>query len=771
MTSRKVSEDCWSITETGRPDRRSVESLGSAFLLGNGYLGYRGTLEEHGKDGMTAAIVSGLYDKVDDLWREPVNLPNPCLVQAVYKGTPLHAETGRVESHSQTLDLRRGVHERRTTFIADDGNSITVHAKRFVSLAEIHLVCLRYTVESSRDCALTVQAGIDGDVWDMNGPHLSGFAVCLRDGTASLSAHTRERGVRIAVCQSIAAPGVHPAYRRENMRVVCDVELSLPAGSPQEITLYAALYTGMDAPDPESAGRALSLAASREGFDALLQEHCALWEARWKRCGVGIQGDPDALLALRFSMYHLLSVAPAHAENLSIPARGLSGQMYKGAIFWDTEIFMVPFFAYTFPEIARNLLMYRRHTLEGARRKAAEYGFRGAFYAWESQDSGDDACTLFNVADAVTRRPIRTYFRDKQIHISADVVHAFWLFFSVTGDESILTDGGAEVIYECCRFLLTYMYYSREKDRYELLDVTGPDEYHERVHNNAYTNRMTAHAFEVCLRVSDCLREHHAAEERALMDKLDFHRDLDAIREASGRIYLPAPDPGSSVIPQFDGYFGLEDASVEEVLARKRHPHEYLGGGSGPASTTQVIKQADAVLALSLFSGDHPRDVKSAAWDYYEPRTEHGSSLSACAYALAAADIGRIEAAYGYFMKGASTDLDGEPGRFVGTLYIGGTHPASSGGAWMSAVFGLCGIRFSEGVLEIDPRLPKQWTAASVPVELRGRRLLVTISSETVGVEEVRAGGGEISVRVGNRTYALPGSGRLTVALHPRRGT
>ena len=159
---------------------------------------------------------------------------------------------------------------------------------------------------------------------------------------------------------------------------------------------------------------------------------------------------------------------------------------------------MLPFFNHTFPELARNLLLYRYHTLVGARRKAQEYGFRGAFYAWESQDEGKDACTLFNITDVFTNRPMRTYFRDKQVHISGDVAYAFWQYFITTGDASIWTDGGAEVVFECARFFLSYMYYNLDKHRYEILDVIGPDEYHDRVHNNAFTNRLVAHTLEIC---------------------------------------------------------------------------------------------------------------------------------------------------------------------------------------------------------------------------------------------------------------------------------
>jgi trehalose/maltose hydrolase-like predicted phosphorylase len=247
------------------------------------------------------------------------------------------------------------------------------------------------------------------------------------------------------------------------------------------------------------------------------------------------------------------------------------------------------------------------------------------------------------------------------------------------------------------------------------------------------------------------------------MAKLDFTADLAAIREVSRAIYRPLPEHGSLVIPQFDGYRRLEDAPLEEVLRRKLHPNEYLGGGNGVAVTTQVIKQADVVLALALLGADQPPEVKSANWEYYEPRTEHGSSLSACAYSIVAAETGRSDAAYAYFMKAAKTDMGAAHKSFVGTLFIGGTHPAASGGAWMAAVFGLCGIAITMGSIEVSPRLPAHWSSVSVPLIVRGYALRITVDRQSIGIA---AGPGcPLRFVVQGQTRALPASGILSVPL------
>ncbi len=756
----------WNITETNQLAPQDLDRQGNKFLIGNGYIGYRGTLEEFNKDQKTATIVSGLYDKIGDAWREPVNLPNGGFVQVIYQGEPLSVLSSKVLEHSQTLDIRDAVHERKTVFEVADGAKITIHARRFASLARRQLLCIEYTISADRDCDLTLQTGVDADVWDINGPHLRNIQFSENDGVLSVNALTRENAISIAVSEAIIIqkPQLDTEIREshgENSKKLREIRpIRVQKGFP--ITLQKFISHITEGENPLETSRALCCEAASIGFDDLLSEHTALWHSRWDNCDIQIDGDPAAQQALRFSLYHLLAIVPTHTERASIPARGMSGQMYKGAIFWDTEIFMLPFFNHAFPALSRNLLLYRYHTLDGARHKAREYGYRGAFYAWESQDSGDDACTLFNVTDVFTNRPLRTYFRDRQLHISADIAYAFWQYFTLTGDASIWRDGGAEVVFECARFFLSCTYYSPDKRRYEFLDVTGPDEYHERVHNNAFTNRMAVHTLEICLKVAAHLRASDSDFYGKLVDSLSFDSDLTLISELVPNIYQPDSVPAGALIPQFDGYFALENVPLKTLLERKLHPHEYLGAGSGLATTTQIIKQADVVLTMFLFSDLYPLATKSANWEYYESRTEHGSSLSACSYSLIAAQLGKVDWAYKYFMKTATIDLTGEGKQYVGTLYIGGTHPAGNGGAWMSAVFGLCGIHFDGENFHIDPHLPKHWQKVTIPLMVRGQKLKITLTRDSVAVKPVEPLEANLSVSVAGSLHLLNSTAETT---------
>jgi nigerose phosphorylase len=742
----------WNITETNQLTPEDIDRQGNKLLIGNGYIGYRGTLEEFSKEQKTATIVSGLYDRVGDQWREPINLPNGCFVQVIYNAEPLHALRSTVISHTQTLDLQSALHSRETTFETPDGCHITVRSRRFASLARHHLICIDYSISADRECLVDIQTGIDGDVWDINGPHLEEMGSCEQDGVITVHAVTHENRVKVAVAEAVSA--LHEEQVVEYSTSIREIH-GIHAQKGFRFQKFVAHFTGLEESDPLKASRDICQQAAAIGFDELLKEHTALWSERWSLCDIQITGDEAAQQALRFSMYHLLAIVPVNTTQASIPARGMSGQMYKGAIFWDTEIFMLPFFTHAFPSLARNLLLYRHHTLDGARRKAQEYGYRGAFYAWESQDTGDDACTLFNVTDVFTNRPMRTYFRDKQVHISADIAYAFWKYFMLTGDASIWLDGGAEVVFECARFFLSYVYYNPDKGRYEVLDVTGPDEYHERVHNNAYTNRMVVNTLDVCQQVASYLHQNAPDFLEGLKATLGFESDLAFIDGLIPHFHLPDSSLTDDLIPQFDNYFTLEDLPLKNLLERRLHPHEYFGGGSGLATTTQIIKQADVILMLYLFSELYSLGTKSINWEYYEPRTEHGSSLSACSYSLIAAQLGKVDWAYKYFMKTATIDLEGKGKQYVGTLYIGGTHPAGNGGAWMSAIFGLCGIQCTNKGIEINPHLPTHWKQVTIPFMLRGQKLQITLTHENVCVKPEHPLEFPLTISVGKTTVEL----------------
>ncbi len=735
---RELSE--WSVSDSGTGDDEIVAN-GNRLLIGNGYLGYRGTVEEADASYLPACNLSGVYDRRGGLWREPVNAPNGLSVRLRATGAadgdhPLSIKDSSLASHEQVLDFRYGVHSRSSAWRLG-GAEVRVRAERFASLADVHLLCLRYSIRADLDIRLEIRQGIDCVLWDINGPHLEGRAFARDGGELSVSCRTQELGIPLAVV-SLSALSFEPASEAvdESSGHFRILALDAKAGVDYTLCVFSSVYTGLDKDgDPLAAARASAGRAAAEGYASALATQKEKWDAIWEKGDVVIEGDDYSRRALRYSLYQLQIIAPRHAEGLSIPARGLSGQTYKGAIFWDTEMFIAPYFLHAEPAVARNFIAYRIATLDGARRKAREYGYRGAFYAWESQETGDDACSHFNVVDVFTGRPMRTYFRDKQVHISADVAYSIKRYIDITGDSSILDEGGLEVILECARFYISFAYYSPERGRYEILDVTGPDEYHERVNNDAFTNRMIRHCLDAARECLSLLGRTAPESLERIVAKIGFGADLGRLEELRAALYVPSPGE-DGVIEQFDGYSRLEDCGLDELRSRALDPREYWGGANGIASGTRVIKQADVVLMLNLFGADYPPEIKKANLDYYEPRTEHGSSLSRCVYSLLACETGDSEWAYPFFRKTAEIDLTGDSKHYAGLVYIGGTHPAANGGAWMAAVLGFCGLSIVDGKIILKPRLPAAWTSVSFSLSLRNVEYAVVVETGGYTIRE-----------------------------------
>ena len=676
---------------------------GNMFLTGNGAMGVRGTLCEYRKEYMPAINLGGVYDQAGDGWREPVNAPNGLFAELTVDGEKLTFPDSKFLEHSVNLNIYDGVYERKTCF--DTANcAVQFSEERMVSQANPNLILQCLTVQTGYAAEVCVHTEIDGDVWDINGPHLEQMVCEYEDGACFVSAVTHEKGTHIAT-QETAEYEFKAAEKiaigeKSVARNIC---FTTEAG--KEYKIYRKiLVTAGEAKDMSAFG---SYAEEKE-------EHLAKWHKIWDTSYIEIDGDKAAERALNYSIYHLNCIAPRHSESMSIAARGLSGQVYKGAVFWDTEMFMLDYYLYTEPKIARTLVKYRIDTLDGAKKKAAAYGWDGAFYAWESQEGGYDACSDYNVVDVFTKRPMRTFFKDKQVHISAAVVYALDKYVRITGDTSVLDEGGYDVLRECARFYRSLLLKKVDSEAYEIHDVIGPDEYHERVNNNAYTNAMARFVF------------------RAAAKYLNGREYADLAE----KIYIPQANQ-DGVIEQFDGYFALEDCSIDEVRGRLLDPKEYWGGAYGVASHTQVIKQADVVAMLAMLPEEFSDETKRANLKFYEPRTEHGSSLSACMYSLLSCKTGDAEFAYPFFLKSAEADLHAGGKEWAGLIYIGGTHPASEGGAWMVAVFGFAGLEIKDGEIVCNPHLPKTWKSIKFKISYKGSVYKIEINGSEWSVAKL----------------------------------
>lgn len=717
----------WTISEAYDPAR--VTAIANRYFSGNGFMGVRGTVDEAGPEQTAAVNIAGLYDGQPGKWRETVNAPNMfygyiAVDDEVYEAGP--------DNTTITLDFRTGGFRRTTSYETRRG-TVTLETGRFVSMSERSLGGQTYRICADFHADIRLLSGIDCNIWDINGPHLKDFEYS-GEPYLSVRARTCETGRRLTC--SVFMETDFPCQQRivnENNRLLYEWNFVTDPGRVYSVHKLGCVTVSCDGEtDDKTASEVAGEHGSskcrldsylggdfRNTFNRLLSEHRKVWEGIWADSEVVIEGDDEARSALNYSIYQLYSIAPVPGSGMSIPARGLSGQTYKGAVFWDTEIFMMDLFINTRPEIARELIMYRINGLEGAMDKAKSYGHDGAFYAWESQEDGRDACSDYNVTDVFTGRPMRTYFRDRQVHISAAIVYAIDSYLRATGDISILDEGGRKVIIECARFYLSLLWQHPFGDVYEIHGVIGPDEYHERVDNNAYTNAMARYTWECALKVVGN----------------EYSGLAVGLKTALERLPAPRPDE-DGIIPQFDGYRRLEDTTPDVVRTRLLDPKEYWGGAYGVAAETQVIKQADVIALMALKPELFTRDIIKKNWLYYEPRTEHGSSLSTCMYGLTACECGMTDRAYEMFMRSAKADLTDGGKEWAGLVYIGGIHPAAHGGAYMLAVRGFAGLTRDCGRLMICAGLPAGWKSMCFCVRDHGKKYRVKIEGTTATLKE-----------------------------------
>lgn len=728
------------LIESANASQEAVPDQGSRFLIGNGYMGIRGTLDEHGREQLAAVNLAGIYDRVGNGWREPLNAPNPLHTVIYVDGKALALPETEAVCHAQSLDFYHAVLRRKTVWQTSKG-AVTVESRRFADMAHPHLIGQEYAISVDAPMEIRLLAEIDRDIWEIYGPHYNHMEFSKEKDNLYCLAHVQNGKDQVAVGRSCRL------FSQARQRLPSQ-DAPLPIGRAEEegafvYDLYmepektvilksvCAVYTTNDGAEPLAAVQ--EALRQEPDIDLLLEAHKEAWEKIWAVGQVELEGDDMARDCVNYSLYHLNCIAPRHRKDLSIPARGLSGQTYKGAVFWDSEMFILDYFLYTQPQVAKSMVRYRIDTLPGALEKAKSYGWQGAFYAWESQEGGFDGCSDYNVTDVFTGRPMRTYFRDKQVHISSAIARAVMLYTEVSGDLSLLTEGGARTVLECARFYYSLLVKRATGDRWEIHDVIGPDEYHERVNNNAYTNKMAAETFRWAMKAAALLKKVDEKAYREFCAQTGAEELLPVLKQAAEQLYVPEPDE-SGVIPQFDGYEDLEDASLQEVRDRLLDSREYWGGAYGVASQTRIIKQADIVTMLELFHREYSREVLRKNWDYYEPRTEHGSSLSACMYALLACRYGEPDRAYPFFMKSAQADWLGGGKQWAGLVYIGGTHPAAEGGAWKVLAEGFAGLECTENGPVLHPCLPKGWKRVAFRFCCRGRQYLAEVTPDTAEI-------------------------------------
>jgi beta-phosphoglucomutase len=714
------------------------------FTLSNGYLGTRGTYEEGFPGSCPATLINGIYDAAPVVYTELANCPD-WLMLTIRFGTAqadgslawyrFRLDQGKVLHYQRWLDLYTGVLSRQVCWESPAGYRVKLRFDRFVSLANQHVAGLRCQVESiDFDGIVEVQASLNG--YPDNQGLLHWMAIDQGSHHQTLWLHLQSRhskidlgmAARLSVMDRQGQDCVAVDYQSVRLEgyVAQVAKFALKPGNTVNLEKVVTVFTSKDVPNP--AAIALRELTTLPSYATLLAIHKTAWAAAWQTSDILIEGDSTAQLAVRYNLFQLLAAAPRHSDRVSIPAKALSGFAYKGHVFWDTEIFMVPFFTFTQPALARNLLTYRYHTLPGARRKAQAAGCEGAMYVWESADTGNEVTPRW-VPHAHTDELVRIWCGDLELHISTDVAYAAWQYWQATGDDEWMIQCGAEMILDTAVFWGSRAEWNPTGvlpdgmvGRYELRDVIGPDEYHERVNNNAFTNRMVKWHLQTALKVWNWLLAAHPDKADSLKKSLNlaplrfFHW-----QEVIQKLWV-LQNPMTGLIEQFEGFFELQAIDLASYEPRLQSMQVILGIEG--ANQCQVLKQADVLMLLYLlrrgafvdpdsmgelhpFAETWERQALQVNWDYYNPRTDHtyGSSLSPAVHAALACELGEVTSAYEHFMRSALVDLAD-----VRSNAGEGIHAASAGGVWQALIFGFAGIQLTGDRPISVPKLPAHWT-------------------------------------------------------------
>ena len=470
------------------------------------------------------------------------------------------------------------------------------------------------------------------------------------------------------------------------------------------------------------------------GFERLLCEHRGAWADRWRDCNIEIEGDPELDRAVRFCLFHLISSAATKGES-AIGAGALTGDRYKGHVFWDTDIFVLPFLAATCPKAARSILEYRLRRLDASRQNARELGYDGARFAWESACGGEDVTPSSGRDGAGKIIRIRT--GEMEEHITGDVAWAATHYDAWTG-ERFISGEGRDLIVETARYWASRVRRERGGDRRHIYGVIGPDEYHEPSDDNAYTNVLARWNLRQAASITPSVHLEEAEHWLEIAEHLS-----DGYNEET-RIY-----------EQCAGYYGLEPVIIANLTPNRPADAEALLGGHARLQSTQVIKQADVLMLHHLLPEETAPGSLEANLRFYEPRCAHASSLSPSVHAALLARVGDFKLALDYLRMSAFFDLQN-----IKHEHSDGLHLATLGGVWQAIVFGFAGVRPGGGCLNVDPRLPDEWTGLVVRVRYRGSRVTIRIRHGQVDVRSdlpipVRFGGREEITQVGPESHSF----------------
>lgn len=714
------------------------------FTLANGYIGMRGTFEERysgpKNTSFNGTYINGFYEIHDIVYPEGgygfakigqtmLNVADSKIIKLYVDGEEFDLLQGKILFYERVLDMKKGFVERKVKWESPTGKILEVKIKRIVSLNRQHLAAISFTMQPVNFTGkIRFVSAIDGNVSNINdsedvrvGSNLKGKVLKTIDksveGLKGWIVQKTQKGnfsYACAIDNVLVADSkyeVSNSLEEDGVKVIVDLEAE--KGTSYTLNKFISYYTSKDFDENKLVALALEEIekAKNDGFETIEKEQEEFLNSFWKDADVIIEGDKALQQGIRFNEFHLLQSVGRDGKT-NIAAKGLTGEGYEGHYFWDSDIYIMPFFLYTKPEIAKALVMYRYNLLDAARSRAKELGHKGALYPWRTID-GPECSAYFPAGTA-------------QYHINADIVYALKRYVEATNDVDFLYDYGCEILFETARFWEDLgAYIPLKGNKFCINCVTGPDEYTALVDNNAYTNYMAKMNLEYAYDIANKMKKEVPQKYQKVASKLNLKdEEIVAWKKAADNMYLPYSKE-LDIIPQDDSFLYKERITVDEIPEDQfpllLHWH-YLN-----IYRYQICKQPDVLLLMFLQREKFTKDELKKNYDYYEPITTHDSSLSPAIFSILANEIGYTDKAYKYFMMTARMDLDD-----YNDNVKDGIHAASMAGTWSAVVNGFGGMRVYTNELHFEPRLPKEWNLLSFNVRYKGRKINVKLTKENV---------------------------------------
>ena len=733
----------WLVTENDF-DTRFQGKCETIFCQGNGYMGMRTATEERYINQVRNTFVSGTFNKFDEY--DVTELPNAADVSNIdirIDGKLFSLDKGSFSDYHRTLNLKTGEVTREFTWKNEEGKAFQFSFKRFISFDNLHLMAAEVKIKALNQSAkIQFDSGINGQMSNSGAQHFhEGEKRIFDKKYVQMLQQTTQSGITFIhnTAHSVSLDGAEATSRFEmdRRKVFMIYNTDVEVNQTIKLEKISNIYTTRDKKFESLSLKSLKeysieqlKSTSDSGYNELQHLSAKVWAEKWNAIDIKVESNDDFnQLAIRFAQYHLLIMTPANDNRMGIGAKGLSGEGYKGHSFWDTELFILPFFTFTQPQIARSLLEYRFNTINGARKKAIENGYKGAMFPWESAWADDGEVTpVWGGADIITGESTKIWSGFIEQHITSDISFAIWQYYQVTGDEDFMDKYGYEILLDTGTFWASRLQWNNDKKQYHINEVIGPDEYKEHVNNDAFTNYTAYWCIENAIHYYHLLKDGKSEIFSRLDPILNLESEIIELEEKLPLIYLPHPNE-NRIIPQDDTYLTLTDIDLTKYKNQEHVGSIFLDYSLSQVGKMQVTKQASVVMLMYLLENKFSPEVKLANYNYYEARTLHDSSLSFSIHSILANDLGNRELSYSLYRQAATIDL----GMNMKSSDHG-IHGASLGGVWQIIVCGFGGLRMVGGKLRIEPKLPKEISRIIYPLYWKSNLLEVIVKHDILHI-------------------------------------